>query len=159
MEGTGSGAASAGGLVRAMAALAALVFAAPGASEPIDIAGWEKIFARHYDYTLVETAGLERIYEPIEVTLSMPVDQLPAWRQHVRVVRLESDQRGVLVPHQIAAGIAAVGPAPAASANLIFLAHCAAHSEVTYRLFWGLPEAPAGRAPPALCKSAAQCPA
>ena len=155
MDGTGSGAASGDGLVQVIAALALLFFAAPGASGPIDIAGWEKFFARHYDYTLVETAGLERTYEPIEVTLSMPVDQLSGWRQHVRVVRLESNQRGVLVPHQIAGGIAAApestdtaaGPAPAANANLIFLAHCAAHSEVTYRLFWGLPEAPAGARP------------
>ena len=61
MDGTESGAASGGGLVQAMAALAVLAFAAPGASEPIDIAGWEKFFARHYDYTLVETAGLSSI--------------------------------------------------------------------------------------------------
>ncbi len=117
-------------------------------SEPISVSGWEKRFAFHYDYVLAETAGLAREFEPVEVTLSVPDAEARRWCDHIRVVRLESSDRGRLVPHQVLKEVAAVAqgpdkakaPAPARSVNVVFLAHCPASAEVTYRLFWGLPD-------------------
>jgi hypothetical protein len=117
-------------------------------SELISIEGWEKLFALHYDYVVAEMDGLYREYEPVEITLSEPGGQPLYWQQHIRVVRLESDNHGVLVPHQTLGMVSAVAeaggkakaPAPAESVNLIFLARCPANSEVTYRLFWALPK-------------------
>lgn len=117
-------------------------------SEPISIAGWEKCFGFSYDYVLVETAGLNREFEPVEVTLSVPDAKAERWYEHIRVVRLDSNDRGRLVPHQTLQDVSAVAaavdkaqvPAPARSVNVIFLARCPARAEVTYRLFWGMPD-------------------
>jgi len=126
-----------------------IALGAAAESEPVDIAGWERLFARHYDYVLAETAGLDRQHEPVEVTLTMPGDAPEEWRHQIRVVRLIDGRRGVLTPHQELGAVSAVTqprpdtriPHPAVSVNVLFLARCPAHSEVAYRLFWGLPAA------------------
>lgn len=120
------------------------VAAEPG---PVDIAGWENLFAHHYDYVLVETAVLDRQNEPVEVTLTMPDIPPEEWQDAIRIVRLMDDKRGVVTPHQVLGTVSAVAeaapdgktPQPAASINVVFLADCGSNSQVTYRLFWGRP--------------------
>jgi len=112
-----------------------------------DITGWDALFAFHYDYTLEEAAGLDRQNEPVEITLSVPADSPTPWHEHIRVVRIENDGEGVVVPHQLMGEVAAVAPkkdntpaaAPVESVNVVFLASCPKRASVTYRLFWGLP--------------------
>ncbi len=112
----------------------------------LDISGWDARFAFHYDYVLKETAGLDRLNEPVEVTLTVPGAPPEEWQAAVRVVRLTEDQRGMLVPHQVLGAVSAIPdaaadgktPNPASSVNVVFLADCAAKGEVTYRLFWGV---------------------
>jgi len=118
-----------------------------------DITGWDALFAFHYDYTIEETAGLDRENEPIEVTLSVPADSPGPWHEHIRVVRLESDGEGVVIPHQLMGEVrsrpqAELGnersgdspsAAPVESVNIVFLASCPKHGNVTYRLLWGVP--------------------
>ena len=141
-----------------------LVWFACGPAATMDVTGWDPFFAFHYDYTLEETAGLQRENEPVEVTLSVPADAPRPWREYVRVVRLEGEGRGVVVPHQLMGEVAAVTPKSAAgrqeaasvtgdaptaasveSVNIVFLASCPKRGNVTYRLFWGLPVSAAGR--------------
>jgi len=118
-----------------------------GLAATMDVTGWDPFFAFHYDYTLEETAGLQRENEPVEVTLSVPADAPKPWQEYVRVVRLEAEGQGVVVPHQLMGEVAAVTPktgdAPTAasveSVNIVFLASCPKRGNVTYRLFWGLP--------------------
>ncbi|NIA14510.1 MAG: hypothetical protein GWP08_10545 [Nitrospiraceae bacterium] len=122
-------------------------FAAQGEDGGIDLRGWEDRFAFQYDYVLAETAGLERTYEPVEVTLTMPGDPAQEWRNHIRVVRLLEEELGELTPHQALGTVSTVAQPnpgtqvsqPAASVNVVFLAQCPAQDEVTYRLYWGLP--------------------
>ena len=119
------------------------------AEEPgsVNVAEWDRFFAFHYDYVLRETTGLAREFEPVEVTVTTRGDAPEGWRDHIRVVRLAEGGRGVLTPHEVVGCVAAVAqaqgdvpaPAPAKSANIVFLAHCPSRSDVTYRLFWGLP--------------------
>lgn len=125
-----------------------LAASALGHAETVDVSQWKDLFAFSYDYTLVETAGLDRNHEPVEVTVSVPGGKTQAWQEHVRVVRLENDLEGEVVPHQLLGATRAVAEpkdthpvaAPAESVNVLFLASCPAHGRVTYRLFWGLPE-------------------
>jgi len=141
-----------------VAYVGAVAVGAAAQSEPTDVAGWESRFAHHYDYVLAETAGLDRQHEPVEVTLTMPGDAPEEWQDHIRVVRLIDDRQGVLTPHEVLGAVTAVAqgepdagvPHPAASVNVVFLARCPADGEVTYRLFWGMPEAgaPGGEALP-----------
>lgn len=113
-----------------------------------DLTGWAGQFAFHYDYTVVETAGLARRFEPVEVTLSVPGSMDAAWRDHIRVVLLDSDTRGVPVVHQALDPVTSDNlpagneqpAAPAQSVNVVFLTDCPAHGRVNYRLYWGLPE-------------------
>ena len=86
-----------------------------GFAAATDVTGWDPLFAFHYDYTLEETAGLERerreapgkglqplvLTEPVEVTLSVSADPPRPWHDHIRVVRIESEGEGVVVPHQL----------------------------------------------------------
>jgi len=135
-------------LLGAATSARATALSAPEESKPISIAGWEKRFAFHYDYVLAETAGVRRDFEPVEVTLTVPDPGARRWYDHVRVVRLESNDRGRLVPYQTLTEVAAISavpdkakaPAPVRSVNVIFLARCPARAETTYRLFWGLPD-------------------
>jgi len=134
-------------LFTALAASLAFVAASQAESVPISIEGWDKHFAFHYDHVLAETADLGRAYEPVEVTLSVPGEAAPGWQDHVRIVRLTSDVQGEVVPHEILGKVSArpisrdgvATPAPAESANVVFLAQCPAGGETAYRLFWGLP--------------------
>ena len=130
-----------------------LVWFACGPAATMDVTGWDPFFAFHYDYTLEETAGLQRENEPVEVTLSVPADPPRPWHEHIRVVRLESEGEGVVVPHQLMGEVAAVTPktgdtptaASVESVNIVFIASCPKRGNVTYRLFWGLPVSAAGR--------------
>ncbi len=104
-----------------------------------------KFFAHEYEYILRETEGEARKNEPVEITLTMPGNPPDTWREHVRVLRVKNKNQGILVPHQIMGEVQAGSPDtqqpfPATSINVIFLADCAAGKQVTYRLFWGLPE-------------------
>jgi len=81
--------------------LLVLVPDADAGSEQINVERWNGLFAYHHDYTMTQTAGLEREYEPVEVKLSIPVGQSSSWRDHIRVVRLTGNHRGVLVPHRV----------------------------------------------------------
>ena len=116
-------------------------------SSPVDVTAWENRFAHHYDYVLAETAGLERQFEPVEVTLTMPGDAPEEWQRHIRVVRLVDKKQGCVIPHEVLGAVSAVTSAEAdsevphlaTSVNVVFLAHCEAEGEVTYRLLWGLP--------------------
>ncbi len=128
-------------------AVGSMLLGAAGAAETIDVADLDQAFAYHYDYVLTETAGLERSFEPVEVTLTTPGDPPPEWQDHIRVLRVVGENRGVFVPHEVLGTVSAVvgeegdssAPAPTSSINVVFLAQCPAHGEVTYRLFWGLP--------------------
>jgi hypothetical protein len=127
----------------------ALAFVLASQAEPVsvDVEGWDKHFAFHYDHVLAETAGLDREFEPVEVTLSVPGEPEPGWQDHVRVVRLTTEGRGEVVPHETLGKVSvhpvsqgdARTPAPVESVNVVFLAPCPAGGETTYRLFWGLP--------------------
>jgi hypothetical protein len=136
--------------------LGALLLVSWGASASptlIALDGWAGRFAHQYDYVLRETAHLDRVNEPVELTLTMAGNAPDTWRDHIRVVRLTEAGQGLLTPHQVVGEVTAGGveqrdgktPRPAASINVVFLADCAADSTATYRLFWGQPEgAPAG---------------
>ena len=125
-----------------------------GVAEPIlvDTGNWADRFVHTYDYVLRESEGLARENEPVEITLTMAGDPVASWRDHIRVVRLADGDNGILTPHQAMGAVEAGGvaqanglvPHPASSLNIIFLADCPANSEVTYRLFWGVPEGGAG---------------
>lgn len=118
-------------------------------TQPLDVSGWDRLFTFRFDYELAERTGLERRFEPVEVTLSVPAEQPATWRDHIRVVKLESEGRGVVAPHQIMGTVRAVAAvegnrpvaAPVESVNIVFLASCAARGKVTYRLFWGMRDA------------------
>lgn len=130
-------------------AVAPLAAAAP---ETVAVGDWAGRFVHVYDYVLRETEGLARENEPVEITLTMAGDPAEAWRDHIRVVRMADAEQGVLTPHEVMGATEAGGveqpdgntPHPAASINIIFLADCPANEEVTYRLFWGIPEGGAG---------------
>ena len=58
-----------------VATVSVAAVAGAGAEEQgatIDITGWERLFAFHYDYVLEETAGFDREAEPVEVTMDHP---------------------------------------------------------------------------------------
>ena len=136
--------ARAGGMAIVYCAALVLVWFACGPSVAVDVTEWDPLFAFHYDYTLEETAGLQRENEPVEVTLSVPAGAARPWHEHIRVVRMEGEGRGVVVPHQLMGEAAA---ASVESVNIVFLASCPKRGNVTYRLFWGLP---AGKEPPSM---------
>ncbi|HOJ32397.1 MAG TPA: hypothetical protein PKY35_00345 [Candidatus Hydrogenedentes bacterium] len=114
----------------------------------VDTSSWKHVFPFSYDYVARETAGIERKYEPVELTLSVPGPTDKNWQNDIRVVRLSDDNMGELIPHQLlgkAESIytpneTAVQPASAESANILFFASCPANGTVCYRLFWGSPK-------------------
>jgi len=130
-----------------------IVWFASGPAAAMDITGWDLLFAFHYDYTLEETAGLQRENEPVEITLSVSADPPRPWQEHIRVVCLEGKGQGVVVPHQLIGEVRSRSQvelgnersgetptaAPVESVNIVFLASCPKRGNVTYRLFWGLP--------------------
>jgi hypothetical protein len=119
----------------------------------VDANEWGKDFAFKYDYVLSEPAGLTRKNEPIEITLSVPDVDDSLWVDEIRVVKLDADTAGVVVPHQVIGRTTArvksddteKSPAPAQSVNIVFLADCPANGKKTYRLFWGTPAGAAVR--------------
>lgn len=131
--------------LRAYSALFCVAVHSFAESASVDVNDWPKQFAFHYDYVLTDTAGLARKQEPVEITLSAPGAGQTDWERRIRVVRIESGSRGVVVPHQVldkvGAGPTSVEhgepPAPAQSVNVVFFADCPAKDSVTYRLFWG----------------------
>jgi hypothetical protein len=130
-----------------MITLIVVLVALPAYAQRVNTAAWQTHFAYTCDYELIETEGLARTDEPVEVTISDSGDTEPDW-EYVRVLRMSGDAHGELVPHQMWSARRVPNadpndpqsPASAASANLLFLADCPANGSVTYRLFWGRPD-------------------
>lgn len=134
--------------LRVLSAMTCLGFCSLAEPASVDVNDWPKQFAFHYDYVLTDSAGLARRQEPVEITLSAPGGSPSDWERNIRVIRIESGSRGVVVPHQVLDEVSAgptlveqgEPPAPAQSVNVVFFADCPAKGSVTYRLFWGMPK-------------------
>ena len=101
---------------------------------------WEEHFQYQYDYTLRETAGLDRAAEPVEITLSAASGEIEDWENEIRVLLVDSSGGTELVPFQVYGRVTAQTPSeenpPAESANIVFIASCPANRTVIYRLLW-----------------------
>ena len=121
---------------------------AAAAPATVDIATWPGHFGFHIDHVLRETIGQAREAEPVELTLSVPGGEDKPWEETIRVVRIESGTKGIVVPHQVSGKTLAAAQtsdksetsAPAQSVNVLFLATCPARTSVTYAIFWGYPK-------------------
>ncbi len=129
---------------------AAVGAAADRQTSAVDLKAWDGLFAHRYDYVAIETAGLARRNEPIELTLTASPGVVTNWNDEVRVVRLDSSGNNRLVAHQILGRATAsvlvdskdkakkdrVARAPAESVNIVFLAECAARKSARFRVYW-----------------------
>lgn len=126
---------------------AALLAATSLAADPaaIDVSKWNDQFAFHYEYVLSETHGVARTREPVEITLSVPLGIGGVSPNDIRVVRMESESHGALVPFQLLGEVTAEHipaekgetPVSARSVNVVFFVDCPAKGTVKHNLFWG----------------------